>query len=131
MCNKKDDDNRTFEEESFDLSKPLDELPEEVSDLLKPLEKFLDFYYNKPWRVILYTFLGSLAFLIISMLTKNRGGALVIVTYPTSLLFYVISLDIKKNMSERFASHNPIGFVILLWAVPIFLFILSLLGAEF
>ena len=124
MCKNQDDDynkyddNRTFEEE----------IQEEFS---KPIGKFENFYYNKPWRVILCTFIAWLVLFLVSWLLRNKGGIIVVFTYPVSLPFYAISLDIKKNMSERFARHNPIGFVILLWAAPIFLFILSLLGAEF
>lgn len=98
-------------------------------------ERFLDCYYNKPWKMVLYTFLGSVALLIFSILTGMKGGTICIFSYPVSLPFYAMSLHvekmrIKKKTNPILARSNPIEFVIILWFLPLALFILSLLGVE-
>lgn len=134
MSKKKDDNNRTFEEESFDLSKPLDETPEEVSDLLKPLEKYKDFVLNNPWRVILYSFLAALVLFVVSLLLHNivAAGCLIIL-YPTSLGLYGIALTAHKHALKWHPNRRKvildrnINYTVMLWTLSVVIFLLDLI----
>ena len=89
-----------------------------------------DRMYRKPWRTVLYTFLGTLAILLISWITGIRGGLFAIISYPVSLPFYGLSWVIeKKQLSFR---HSEYGhpFVIFLWSLPVVFFVLDLLGVP-
>ena len=94
-------------------------------------EKFWDLFYNKPWKMILYTFLGSVALLIISILTNNLGGINCIILYPVSLPFYGFALDIHKKQLKFPRAGMATPFVLCLWFSPLVCFILDLLGVKF
>ena len=123
MCKNQDDDynkyddNRAFEEE----------IQEEFS---KPIGKFENFYYNKPWRVILYTFIASLVLFLVSWLFRNEGGIIVVFTYPVSLPFYGSTLHDKKQQLKSGRVELGPPFVLFLWFLPLAFFIFGLLGVE-
>ena len=98
MCKKIDDGNRTFDEKDDDNKtfeeKGCDDRPWE--------DKYEDFFYNKPWKMILYTFSASLAIFFLSLLVRNKGGTIVIFSYPISLIFYALEIIQYK----KFLLHN-------------------------
>ena len=131
MCKNQDDENRTFEEKIDDNQT----FEEWVDDKIAFWKKFEDFFYNKPWKVILYTFIASLILLIISMLTRISSGAIVIVTYPGTLLPYGLSiLGYKKYGIRGPGRGNPLPTIPILWILPFVAFIIHLIlrisGAE-
>ena len=91
---------------------------------------FRDRLYRKPWRTVLYSFLGTLALLLISWITGIRGGFFAIFTYPVSLPFYGISWEVEKKQLSFPKSGMAHPFVIFLWSLPVVFFVLDLLGVP-
>ena len=121
MCKNQDDDYNKYDE-----NRPFEEEIEE--EFSKPIGKFEDFYFNKPWRVILYTFIASLVLFFVSWLIRNEGGIIVVFTYPVSLPFYGSTLhDKKKQLEFRGVYLGPV-LVIILWLLPFLCFIVRLIA---
>ena len=98
-----------------------------------PREKLRDRLYRKPWRTLLYSFLGTLALLLISWITGIRGGYFAIISYPISLPFFATgawSYWLEKTKNGGLWLRGDPGLVIFLWSLPVVFFVLDLLGVP-
>ena len=96
-------------------------------------EKLRDRMHRKPWRTVLYSFLATLALLLISWITGIRGGYFAIISYPISLPFFATgawSYWLEKTKEDCICIRGDPGLVIFLWSLPVVFFVLDLLGVP-
>ena len=123
MCKNQDDDYN-----KYDDNRPFEE--EIQKEVLKPFEKskkkFLNFMRNKPWKFILYSFIYALIIFVVSILTKNKGGFLIVFNYPAALVSYLIYFHEEKSGGRR----NPFANTVIFLVLPLVAFIVFLLASE-
>ncbi len=92
-------------------------------------EKFRDFMYHKPWKVILYSFIVAVVIFVVGWLTKNEAGLAVILIYLATTIDYVFTLIEEKRFSKSDGPHaHPFMGFCAIWGVYLFLLLVSYLN---
>ena len=64
-------------------------------------EKIYDFVFKKKKIIILLSFIIALSIFIVSIFSLNKGGLIIIFTYPLALITFLFDLYYFKYFSTR------------------------------
>lgn len=91
-------------------------------------EKFRDFMYHKPWKVILYSFIVAVVIFLVGWLTKNEVGLMVILPYIVASIEHVSRLIEAKRFGESDSPHaHPFMGFCFIWGFYLFMLLASYL----